>query len=95
MDRLLCFGRLLLLLLLRLALLLLLLVGLLLRGGVGGVSGVCGIGLLNGGRQELSLSLLEEQLLLGREESGKLGVRAAGGRGEGGKGRKRRKMGRK
>lgn len=38
----------------------------------GGVGSVSGVRLLNGGRQELSLSLLEEQLLLGREESGKL-----------------------
>ena len=55
-----------------LVLLLLLLVGLLLRSGVGCVGGVRRVGLLNGGRQELSLGLLEEQLLLGREESGKL-----------------------
>lgn len=74
MDCLLLFGLLLLLLLgLRLVLLLLLLVGLLLRGGVGSVSGMGGVRLLNGCRQELSLSLLEEQLLLGREKRSKLG----------------------
>lgn len=73
MDALLLFGLLLLLLLgLRLILLLLLLVGLLLRGGVRSVRGMGGVGLLNGGCQELSLSLLEEQLLLSREERGKL-----------------------
>lgn len=54
---------------------LLLLVGLVLRGGVGGVSGMGGVGLLNGCCQELSLSLLEEQLLLGWEERSKLGKR--------------------
>lgn len=53
--------------------LLLLLVCLLLRCSVGSVSGMGGVGLLNGCRQELSLGLLEEQLLLGWEESGKLG----------------------
>lgn len=42
-------------------------------GGVGCMGGVRGVGLLNSGRQELSLSLLEEQLLLGREEGGELG----------------------
>lgn len=76
LHRLLLFGWLLLqLLLLRLwlvllLLLLLLLVGLLLRSS--GVGSVSGVGLLNGGRQELSLSLLEEQLLLSWEESSKL-----------------------
>jgi len=72
-----------------LVLVLLLLVGLLLGGGVGGVRRVrCvrRVGLLNGGRQELSLGLLEEQLLLGREEGGELwggGGGGAGGRGGG------------
>lgn len=73
MDCLLLFGLLLLLLLGLRLVLLLLLVGLLLRGGVGSVSGMGGVRLLNGCRQELSLSLLEEQLLLGREKRSKLG----------------------
>lgn len=50
----------------------LLLVGLVLCGG--SVGSMSGVGLLNSGRQELSLSLLEEQLLLSGEESGKLEV---------------------
>lgn len=83
LDRELLLVWLLLLLGLRLALLLLLLllVRLLLRGGgvrrlgrLGCVSGVGGVGLLHRRRQELGLSLLEEELLLGREESGELMV---------------------
>lgn len=52
--------------------LLLLLVGLVLCGG--SVGSMSGVGLLNGSRQELSLSLLKEQLLLSGKESGKLEV---------------------